>query len=98
MNNPIRYLTKSRFKIALDCPTGLFYTNKIDLYADEGLDDPFLSALADGGFQVGELAKFLFCNDPVAEKITIEERDYQTSLQKTNEKLASANAVIAEAA
>lgn len=93
-----RYLTKSRFKIGLECPTGLYYTNKSEVYADGGLGDPFLAALADGGFQVGEMAKFLFCNDPVAEKITIYERDYETSLQKTNEKLKSQQTVIAEAA
>ena len=29
-----RYLTKSRFKLALDCPTKLFYTGKTSLDAD----------------------------------------------------------------
>ncbi|HZK07599.1 MAG TPA: DUF2779 domain-containing protein [Bacteroidales bacterium] len=55
MKNP-RYLTKSRFKLALDCETKLFYTNKKE-YPDERIDDAFLEALAEGGFQVGELAK-----------------------------------------
>ncbi len=52
----LRYLTKSRFKLALDCETKLFYTNKKE-YPDERIDDAFLEALAEGGFQVGELAK-----------------------------------------
>lgn len=56
MKNP-RYLTKSRFKLALDCETKLFYTNKREEYPDERIDDTFLEALAEGGFQVGELAK-----------------------------------------
>jgi len=60
----MRYLTKSRFKLALECLTKLYYTRKDD-YADESIDDSFLIALAEGGFQVGELAKFLFCEDPV---------------------------------
>jgi len=51
------YLTKSRFKLALECPTKLYYTNKKDEYADERLDDAFLAALAEGGFQVAELAR-----------------------------------------
>lgn len=54
-----RYLTKSRFKLALECPTKLYYTGKAD-YANSKLEDPFLQALADGGFQVGELAKLLY--------------------------------------
>lgn len=54
MNRP-RYLTKSRYRMACECPTKLFYT-KNKAYKDNGLDDPFLAALRDGGFQVGELA------------------------------------------
>ena len=46
-----RYLTKSRFKLAAECPTKLFYTGKSE-YANQNLDDSFLLALADGGFQV----------------------------------------------
>ena len=55
MSQP-RYLTKSRFKLAMECPTKLFYTNKKE-YANQKLDDPFLRHLADGGFQVGKLAR-----------------------------------------
>ena len=51
-----RYLTKSRFKLATECPPKLFYTGKSE-YANQNLDDSFLLALADGGFQVGDLAK-----------------------------------------
>jgi len=54
-----RYLTKSRFKLATECPTKLFYTGKSQ-YANQNLDDSFLLALADGGFQVGDLAKCYF--------------------------------------
>ena len=50
MSKP-RYLTKSRFKMALECPTKLFYTAKKN-YANQKMDDPFLLALADGGFQM----------------------------------------------
>lgn len=54
----MRYLTKSRFKTALTCPTKLFYTGKAE-YANTMADNDFLAMLADGGFQVGELAKIL---------------------------------------
>lgn len=54
----MRYLTKSRFKAALTCPTKLFYTGKAD-YANTMAENDFLAMLADGGFQVGELAKIL---------------------------------------
>jgi hypothetical protein len=94
-----RYLTKSRFKLALDCPPKLYYCNKKEEYADQSLEDSFLAALAEGGFQVGELAKFLFCDDPVKAQITIAEKDYDQAVLLTNQKLfASENPVVAEAA
>ena len=93
------YLTKSRFKLALECPTKLYYSSNKKDYADQSLDDQFLQALAEGGFQVGELAKYIFSEDPVAEQITIEEKDPEAALIRTNEKLNGKNhAVIAEAA
>lgn len=54
-----RYLTKSRFKLAVDCPTKLYYTGKKD-YANANDGNEFLQMLADGGFQVGELAKQMY--------------------------------------
>jgi hypothetical protein len=55
-----RYLTKSRFKLALECPTKLFYSAKEKEYKNVKRDDPFLAALADGGFQVEELARLAY--------------------------------------
>lgn len=51
-----RYLTKSRFKLAIGCPTKLYYTGKPE-YANANDGNEFMEMLADGGFQVGELAK-----------------------------------------
>ena len=94
-----RYLSKSRFKQGMECPTKLYYTNKKNIYADSSAENAFLMALAEGGFQVGELAKFMFCNDPIGEDITIHELDYGTALKKTNDKLLlEGKIVIAEAA
>lgn len=55
----MRYLTKSRFALALTCPTKLDYIDD-RAYANVNLDNDFLLALADGGHQVGALAKCLF--------------------------------------
>jgi hypothetical protein len=87
-----RYLTKSRFKIGLDCPTKLFYTGKTE-YPDKRKDDAFLEALAEGGYQVGELAKCYFPGG-----VDIKERGFDLALEKTNKLLANENAVMYEAA
>jgi hypothetical protein len=93
------YLTKSKFRLALECATKLYYANNKSAYHDQNQEDSFLQALAEGGFQVGELAKFLFSEDPVGERITIDSLDYETALQETQQKReAGGRVVIAEAA
>src|SRR5450432_2070119 len=93
------YFTKSRFRSALECPTKVYYGANKTLYANQNLDDPFLMALAEGGYQVGELAKYLFCKDPVKEDITIDELGYEKSLSQTEAKRSKeGQVVIAEAA
>jgi hypothetical protein len=93
------YLTKSRFKTALSCPTKLYYGTKGNNYQDNKAEDPFMMALAEGGYQVGELAKFLISDDPIKEGISINELDYDISLTKTAEKRSKGGKVaIAEAA
>ena len=89
---PPRYLTKSRFKLATECPTKLFYTGKPE-YADQSMEDSFLAALAEGGFQVGELAKAYH-----PEGHDIQSLDYETSLSETSELLKQENVTIFEAA
>lgn len=59
MSQKLRYLTKSRFKIGCECPSKLFYTGKKE-YGDTKIDNSFLEALAEGGFQVGALAQLHF--------------------------------------
>ena len=88
----MRYLTKSRFKSALECPVKLFYTGKAE-YPDKKKQDDFLAALAEGGFQVGELAKLYY-----PDGIEIEEKGYDLPLQKTQQLLQQDNVVIFEAA
>ncbi len=94
MKNP-RYLTKSRFKLACECPTKLFYTGKPDIYPDKKSVDPFLTALAKGGFQVGELAK---CYFPGGIEVKAARGDYDDALRQTNELLGNDDVTIFEAA
>jgi len=87
-----RYLTKSRFKMATECPTKLFYTGKKE-YPNTMLDDPFLAALADGGHQVGELAKQYYPNG-----FDITTLDYDEAEKQTLDLLALDEVVIFEPA
>ena len=87
------YLTKSRFKIALGCPTRLEYALDKERYHDMKAADAFMQALADGGHQVGELAKLHF---PGAQDCT--ERSYEGALTQTRQWLNSGAPVIFEAA
>lgn len=88
-----RYLTKSRFKLAMECPAKLFFTGKDKIYANQKLEDSFLASLAEGGFQVGELAK---CYFPGGSEVTT--LDYEAAIQQTNQLLERENVVIFEAA
>ena len=88
-----RYLTKSRFKLGMECPAKLFYTAKESVYANQNLEDTFLASLAEGGFQVGELAKAYFMSGHEVETL-----DYEAALAQTNELLKQPNVVIFEAA
>jgi hypothetical protein len=90
-----RYLTKSRFKLACECETKLFYTKKAE-YADQSIDDPFLLELAKGGYQVGELAKYYFSDNAAA--ITVKEKDYEAALSETMNRIENGDNYIAEAA
>lgn len=94
------YLTKSRFKMALECPTKLYYSMKGGKeFYDKNEDNEFLQALADGGQQVGELAKFKYHDDPLGEQITVETLDNDAAVIETEIKLSKpGRVVIAEAA
>jgi len=73
-----RYLTKSRFMVGLDCPTKLFYTRKKE-YPDKSQEDPFLAALAEGGYQVGELARRYYEGGINIETLDYDEAEIMTS-------------------
>ncbi|HXI00917.1 MAG TPA: DUF2779 domain-containing protein [Sphingobacteriaceae bacterium] len=87
------YLTKTRFQIGMECPTKLFYHLNPDKYPNQKLDDPFLEALAKGGFQVGALARAYYPGG-----ILISEESNKAASEKTKELLKQENCVLFEAA
>lgn len=90
----MRLLSKSRFKLGLECPNKLFYSGKLD-YVNSKSNDPFLKALANGGYQVEELAKLHYPNG-----VTLDSSmsDYVHLAQETQELLKRNDVVIYEAA
>ena len=90
-----KLFTKSAFKIALECPRKLYYYRNPEKYANADVEDEFLEALAEGGFQVGELAK-IYCGVPPENDI--KEKDYEGSLTRTQELMQQPKVNIAEAA
>ena len=92
MSKP-RYLTKTRFKLAVECPTKLFYTGKKSMYRDAMDEDSFLAMLAEGGYQVGELAKLMY-----PQGVEVAHAEHAAALAQTNELLKQNEVVIFEAA
>lgn len=87
-----RYLTKSRFKLGLGCPRKLYYVNKPE-YPNKSLNDSFLKSLAEGGYQVGELAKYYYPGG-----IPVSTLDYDDAIAQTQELLERDEVTIYEAA
>jgi hypothetical protein len=88
-------LSKTRFKLALQCQTKVFYSLD-ERYANQMQEDEFLEALAKGGHQVGALAKLMFeAEDPGAIEIT--PRDQEEQVRETEALLKRKNVTIFEA-
>jgi hypothetical protein len=90
----MKVLSKSRFKLGLECPNKLFFTSDKQ-YANQKNTDSFLQALAKGGFQVEELARLHYPNGIF---INTENYEYEKAFQLTKEALLLENVVIYEAA
>lgn len=90
-----KLFTKSAFKIALECPRRLYYAYDSNLYANQDLTDDFLISLAEGGFQVGELAKVYY---GVKGDADIDVLGYDEAVEKTKELFKNDTVNIAEAA
>ncbi len=90
----MKVLSKSRFKLGLECPNKLYFTGKEE-YANNKLEDSFLLALAKGGFQVEELARLHY---PDGNFIETETYEYERAAELTKEALQQENVIIYEAA
>jgi hypothetical protein len=88
-----KYLTKSKFKTAYDCPRKLYYLDHKNEYGNKNEVDEFLKALAEGGFQVGALAKCYF-----KDGIDLEGLKISDAITRTNELLLQDQVTIFEAA
>lgn len=88
----LRYLTKSRFSLAVECPTKLDYKDH-PAYSSTKLENDFLLALAEGGHQVGALAKCLF-----PDGIEVDEKGHDASVARTAELLQRDEVTLFEAA
>lgn len=89
--NP-QYLTKSKFKLAIECPTKLYYCDKPE-YSNLKSSNSFLLALAESGFQVAELAKGYYPNGE-----NIQTLDDEQAIIATNKLLQRDKIIIYEAA
>tara|TARA_R110000751_G_scaffold84717_5_gene169332 strand:- start:460 stop:2418 length:1959 start_codon:yes stop_codon:yes gene_type:complete len=87
-------LTKTRFKLGLECPNKLYFTSKKE-YANQSLDDSFLQALAKGGFQVEALARLHY---PKGIFIDTQNYEYDLATDLTQEQLTKDAISIYEAA
>lgn len=89
-----KLFTKSAFKEALRCYTGMYYYGNKS-YANQNNEDDFLQALADGGKQAGELARLYYGIDSTTFVDTLITKD---ALDWTNQLLKQDTVNIAEAA
>lgn len=95
----MKLLTKSLFTTSLGCPRKLYYATHPDLYDNTAVDDDFLRSLAEGGIQVGALARHYYKSKYKSFAYTyIETKDKTEALRQTSEAMCEHNVVIAEAA
>jgi hypothetical protein len=87
------YLTKSRFKIGISCPTKLYYESNSQQFDNNDDVNEFMKALAKGGLQSGELAKLYYPGG-----IEIDGDSKERQLEQTNTALKQENVIIYEAA
>lgn len=90
----MRVLSKSRFKLGLECPNKLYFTND-KTFANKKSEDTFLKSLAEGGFQVEELARLHYENGIFIDADSFE---YEKAVQLTTDALLRENVVLYEGA
>ena len=88
-------LSKSIFSLGFECPTKLYYRRRPE-YHSILIEDPFMESLAEGGYQVGEYARWMLCDDPLRD--TIKTLDEEVAVAETLRRLKAPKATIAEGA
>lgn len=92
-------LTKSLFTTSLGCLRKLYYAVHKEQYDNANSDNDFMRSLAEGGIQVGALARhYYFSKYKDFAQHYIETKDKQEALQQTEGAMRNENVVIAEAA
>lgn len=86
--------TKSAFKEAIGCYTGMYYYG-CKSYANQNNEDDFLQALADGGKQAGELARLYY---GIKARTYVNTLDTNSALTMTDRLMKKNTVNIAEAA
>ena len=91
----MKVLSKSRFKLGLECPNKIYFSNNSEVFENQKNEDTFLQALASGGFQVEELARMQF---PEGKAILGDDWNYSELAERTKVLLQEENVTIFEAA
>ena len=92
-------LTKSLFTTSLECPRKLYYATHAKEYTNTNSDNDFMRSLAEGGIQVGALARHYYRSKYNSfDYHYIETKDKDEALRLTTEAMKQKNVVIAEAA
>lgn len=88
-----KHFTKAAFRVALKCPTQLHYYVEKGRYANQDEDNEFIKALAEGGFQVGALAKVYYGVKPENDLSSV--LDDSSALERTRVLMQQGNVTIA---
>ena len=89
-----KVLSKSKFKVGLECPNKLYYYGD-KKYANKQTEDTFLQTLAEGGFQVEALARLHY---PNGHFIQAKPWEYKAAFIETKKALQQDKIIIYEAA
>jgi hypothetical protein len=93
----MKVLSKSRFKLGLECPNKIYFSNNSEVFENQKNEDTFLQALASGGFQIEEYARLHFPEGILIDAPYASD-NYAEFANKTKELLKQENVVIFEAA
>ena len=92
-------LTKSLFTTSLGCPRKLYYAVHREEYDNTNSDNEFMRSLAEGGIQVGALARHYYRSKySTFGYHYIETKNKAEALRQTADAMSEQNVVIAEAA